>query len=57
MKLEGIKVGDKGKSLFTKTELETAALLPACSVSVCHELGRATGSVAAEEGQSELRYQ
>lgn len=57
MKLEGIKVADEGKSLFTNAELEMATLLPICSVNVCRELGRTTWSIAAEWGESDLRYQ
>ena len=42
MKLEGVKVADEGKSLFTNTELEMVALLPVCLVNVCHEVGSIT---------------
>lgn len=42
MKLEGIKVADEGKSLFTNTELEMAAPLPVCSVNMCRKLDRTT---------------
>lgn len=55
MKLEGIKVADKGKSLFTNTELEMAALLPSPLTKRVRSL--ATWPNAAEEGDSELWYQ
>lgn len=57
MKLEGIKMADEGKSLFTNTELDMAALLPICSVNVCRELGRTVWSIAIEQGESDSWYQ
>lgn len=53
MELEGIKAADEGKSLFTNTDLEMAALLPVCSVNVSQgQQGHGGPELLGRESQS-----